>query len=136
MYVYIYIYIYTRLLCSGILPQTADTTVKAWSVILPQMLSPAVRLEVAVWVASTTLEIHAFLKGQYELGALQGGGLGFVVESYACLCLCNQGWVSPCTATSMRSIVRPLMNFKSAAIPSQHWCYARPTYQRTVVPIN
>jgi hypothetical protein len=35
----------------------------------------------------------------------------------------------------MRSIVRPLLNFKSAAIPSQHWCYARPTYQRTVVPI-
>jgi hypothetical protein len=25
---------------------------------------------------------------------------------------------------------------ESAAIPYQHWCYARPTYQRTVVPIN
>jgi hypothetical protein len=42
-----------------------------------------------------------------------------------------QGWVSPCTATSMWSIVRPLLNFKSAAIPSQSDGAARPTYQRT-----
>jgi hypothetical protein len=47
-----------------------------------------------------------------------------------------QGWVSPSTATSMWSIVHPLLNFKLAAIPSQHWCYACPTYQRIVVPIN
>jgi hypothetical protein len=35
----------------------------------------------------------------------------------------------------MWSIVHPLLNFQLAAIPSQHWCYARPTYQRIVVPI-
>jgi hypothetical protein len=35
----------------------------------------------------------------------------------------------------MWSIVHPLLNFKSTAIPYQHWCYAHPNYQRIVVPI-
>jgi hypothetical protein len=41
------LYVYPPL-CSGALSQTADTTVKVWSVILPQLLSLAVRLGVAV----------------------------------------------------------------------------------------
>jgi hypothetical protein len=51
------------LFCSGVLSQTADTTVKVWSVMLPQLLSLAVRLGVAVEIASTTLETNTGLKG-------------------------------------------------------------------------
>jgi hypothetical protein len=49
--------------CSGVLPQSADTTVKVWSVMLPQLLSLAVRLGVAVEIASTALETNTRLKG-------------------------------------------------------------------------
>jgi hypothetical protein len=48
--------------------QAAGTTVRVWSVLLPQLLLLAVRIEVAVYVASTTLEISVRLKGQYGLG--------------------------------------------------------------------
>jgi hypothetical protein len=43
-------------LCSGVLSQTADTTVKMWSMLLSQLLSLAARLAVADYVASATLE--------------------------------------------------------------------------------
>jgi hypothetical protein len=59
-----------------VLSETADTTLRVWSVILPQLLSLAVRLGVAVLVESTTLETCTRLKGQYGLGVLQGGGSG------------------------------------------------------------
>jgi hypothetical protein len=63
---------------------TADVTVVVWSVLLPQLLSLAVRLGVAIYVASATLETQICLKGQYGLGVgvLQGGGSGSVVEPY------------------------------------------------------
>jgi hypothetical protein len=61
---------------SGVLSQTADTTVTLWSVTLPQRLSLAARLRMAIWAASTTLETYTLLTGQYGLGVLQGGGSG------------------------------------------------------------
>jgi hypothetical protein len=55
----------------SVLSQTADNTVKVWSI--PRQLHLlAVRLGVAVYVASTTLETRARLKEQYDLGG--GGG--------------------------------------------------------------
>jgi hypothetical protein len=38
-----------------------------WSVLLPQLLSLAVRFGVVVQVASTSLETYSRLKGHYEL---------------------------------------------------------------------
>jgi hypothetical protein len=37
-----------NVLCSGVLSETTDSTVKVWSVILPRLLSLAVRLGVVV----------------------------------------------------------------------------------------
>jgi hypothetical protein len=56
------------LLYSGVLSRTADTTVKVCSVIIPQLMSLAVHLGVAVKVASTTLETNTHREGQYGLG--------------------------------------------------------------------
>jgi hypothetical protein len=69
------------MLCSDVLSQTADT-VKVWSFLRPNLLSLAVRLGVAVWVASTTQETYTRLMGQYRLGG--GGGSsrgGFKIRS-------------------------------------------------------
>jgi hypothetical protein len=52
---------------------------------------------------------------------------------YVCMYV-FQGWVSPCTPTSIWSIVRLLLNFKSAAIPTQPDVAACSTYQRTAEP--
>jgi hypothetical protein len=63
----VYIPLLPPLLSSGVLSQTANTTVTVWSAILPQLQSLAVRLEVPVQVVSTNLETNTHLEGQYGL---------------------------------------------------------------------
>jgi hypothetical protein len=65
------------ILWSGVLSQTADTAVKVWSDLLPQLLSLAVFLGVTVYVASTKVKTYTRLKGWYGLK----GGSGFEVKS-------------------------------------------------------
>jgi hypothetical protein len=60
-------------LCSGVLSQTADTTVKVWSVLLPQLLSLGIRLGVVVLLESTTLKTNTRLKEPYAWGSFKKG---------------------------------------------------------------
>jgi hypothetical protein len=86
------------------------------------------------YICNTDVISFSFAKRGYAAHCYDLFAVNFYDRSYHGMVWYIQGWVSPCTATSVWSIVHPLWIFNSAAIPSQLRLNARPTRRRTVVP--